>query len=132
MKTLLEAIAQMEGFYKHGSRPQRNNSPGDLVYGSEAIRFGATSGDPHYAVFPTPAVGWMALRSWLMIPAKFEDGKLVGGYRGATLGECIFRFAPPTENNSMSYLLEVCELTELKPDTIVTEDLLGFDMEDVK
>jgi len=45
-----DAIAQAEGFYVAGSRPQRNNNPGDLTDSSGSFR-----------VFSTIEEGWAAL-----------------------------------------------------------------------
>jgi hypothetical protein len=123
--TLLEAIAREEGFYVAGSRPQRNNNPGDLEYGPETIRFGATAGDPRFAVFADARTGWNALRSWLSVRAKFDaNGNLVGGYIGATIEQAINRFAPPSENDSAGYVGNVCVWTGLQPADTLTIDLL--------
>jgi hypothetical protein len=125
MKTFLEAIAQMEGFYVVGSRPQRNNNPGDLVYSSEAIRFGATGTDGRFAIFPDAETGWKALQGWFSVPARFDSsGNLIGGYLGATIEQAINRFAPPSENNTAGYVAFVANATGLSQDTLLTEDLL--------
>lgn len=134
--TLLEAIGRMEGFYDEGTRPNRNNSPGDLIWGSEAESFGATHGDGRYAVFPYPTTGWNALRRWLSVPARFSSvsvalgqpkgpsGYLIAGYLGATLEQILWRFAPPNENNPTAYLDFVTSKTGLTPGTIITAALL--------
>jgi hypothetical protein len=125
MKTLLQAIATYEGFYQSCSRPCRNNNPGDLVWGTEAKFFGAIKGDPEYAVFESTDDGWFALQKWLSVPAKFEDGKLVAGYLGATLEQVIFRFAPPSTNDSQAYLDFVCGETGYAPSTVLTLEMLA-------
>lgn len=126
MKTVLQAMAQVEGFYKAGSRPQRNNNPGDLSWGSEAKSFGATKGDPRFAVFPEVGIGWRAFQRWLSVPAVFDtNGKLLRGYLGATLEQVIHRFAPPIENDSDSYVATVCNLTGLQHSTKITQELLN-------
>jgi hypothetical protein len=122
--TFLQACARMEGFYDSGSRPQRNNNPLDLEWCPESKAFGATSGDPRFAIFDDVTTGWDAARRWFSVPAKFSNGTLVGGYLGATIKQAITRFAPPSENNSNSYVSNVCAFTELTPDTILTEELL--------
>src|SRR5271156_3053581 len=123
MIPLLKAIATVEGFYEANSRSVRNNNPGDLIWGDEAAHFGAEKGDPEFAVFPNEEAGWYALQRWLSVPATFVDELLIGGYCGATLTDVIYRFAPPSENSSSQYLDNVCELTGLTPDTIVTPEL---------
>lgn len=123
--TFLEAIAREEGFYQDGSRPQRNNNPGDLVYAPESIHFGATGSDGRFAIFPTVEMGWDALRRWLSVPARFDPaGDLVGGYLGATVRQAINRFAPPFENNTSQYVLNVCAWAEVDPNAILTEEML--------
>lgn len=136
MVHLLEGMAHMEGFNVAGDRPQRNNNPLDLTWGSEAKRFGATQGDHSapggldgfggMAVFPTALKGWQAASSWLAIPAVFDkNGNLERGYRGATLRKVIYRFAPPNENNSEAYLNYVCEQTGYTAATVLTSEMLG-------
>lgn len=124
---LLEAIATFEGYYVRGTRPQRNNSPGDLLYGGESIRFGAVRADGRFAVFPDPQTGWKALQHWLSVPAKFDDKcQLVAGYCGATLSQIINRFAPDSENNTQHYINTVCDFTGLTPETIITPEHLEY------
>ena len=125
MKTFLQAVATMEGFYVTGDRPQRNNNPGDLEYGDESIRFGATGTDGRFAIFPDVETGWKALQRWFSIPARFDrNGTLVGGYLGATIAQAIHRFAPPGENDSNGYVSRVVEMTGFAPSTILTLHLL--------
>jgi len=58
-----QAIAQFEGFNTAGSRPARNNNPGDLKYAGQP---GATGQDSAgFAIFPDPATGWQALYNQL-------------------------------------------------------------------
>ena len=52
-------IAQFEGFNSPGTRPARNNNPGDLKYLGQAGAVGADSGG--FAVFPDPVTGFQAL-----------------------------------------------------------------------
>lgn len=117
---LLEAIAHQEGFDELGSRPARNLNPGDLEYGPETVKFGATRSDGRFAIFPDIVTGWNALRRWLSIPARLVHGPvkgfwtdpngttLVGGYLGATLAQAIYRFAPPSDgNNTEGYIAYV-------------------------
>lgn len=70
---LAEAIAHMEGWYavtKDGkpNLPQRNNSPGDLLY---ARQNGAVRADERgYAMFATPAAGWKALKAQIALDQR--------------------------------------------------------------
>ena len=136
---LLEAMAHQEGFYSSDPnvRPRRNNNPLDLRWNSESKTFGATHGDKPpvgdpsdyqgysgFAVFPDIETGWQAGRRWLSVPAKIVNGKLEGGYLGATLAQVIGRFAPPNKNKTGAYLSEVCKLTGFSSTDILTSDLL--------
>jgi hypothetical protein len=136
METFLQAGAGIEGFYKAGSRPQRNNSPGDLEYNDESIRFGATGTDGRFAIFPDVETGWKAYQRWYSVPAHFtsvdpKDGRpigpsgyLIGGYLGATIAQALWRFAPPGENDPSIYLAYVVQRTGLAPDIILTAAIL--------
>lgn len=132
----LQGIAHMEGFYILNDRPQRNNNPGDLEWNTESNRFGATHGDPRFAIFSDVHTGWVALQRWLSVPAKIHQGAvrgyfldpngttLVGGYLGATIAQVIHRFAPAGENDPALYVATVCKNCGLKPTDILTAELL--------
>jgi hypothetical protein len=145
--TLLQAMSISEGFNIPGARPYINNNPLDLMWGAEAKSFGATRGDrpggPHsfeghdgFAVFPTVAIGWKAAQRWLSVPSHLHHGPVPGlfmdpngttllaGYLGATIAQMIYRFAPPSENNTESYISGVCQRASLQRETIVTSILL--------
>ena len=53
---IAESIATMEGFYKPGSRSNRQNNPGNLR------RWGKVPVLDGFCNFPTPTEGWNALR----------------------------------------------------------------------
>jgi seryl-tRNA synthetase len=76
--TFLEAIAREEGFYAAGvNRPKRNNNPGDLEWHQWMTVYGSTQGDPRYAIFPTPDMGFAALRHLFGFPLyKGKGAKL--------------------------------------------------------
>lgn len=96
------AIARMEGFFIEGSRPQRNNNPGDIEWGTFAELHGALHPEFPYgrfAVFPSPAVGFAALVALLKTPV----------YAALTVAEAINRYAPPVENNTDTYVKLVCD-----------------------
>jgi hypothetical protein len=52
-------IAQFEGFNSPGSRPARNNNPGDLKFAGQTGAIGKDAGG--FAVFPDPVTGFQAL-----------------------------------------------------------------------
>lgn len=53
------AIAFAEGFYVSGSRPQRNNNPGDL---ERDLTGKAVARDGPYVIYATAQDGWDALK----------------------------------------------------------------------
>lgn len=69
MVRLSRAIAKAEGFYKQGSRPQRNHNPGDLTIDTINRRVRM---DGAYVVYRDDGDGWHALERqvWLMLTGK--------------------------------------------------------------
>ena len=55
---IANAIAYAEGYFVSGSRPERNNNPGDLT---KAFGQDYTGYDGIFIVFATPTDGWQAL-----------------------------------------------------------------------
>lgn len=108
-----QAIARVEGFYVQGqvpNRPQRNNNPGDIEFDSFSQKFGATHGDPRFAVFPTIDQGFACLSALLR----------ASSYIGLTLEACINRYAPPSENNTGMYVAAVCHWTGRQPTDVLS------------
>lgn len=95
---LLEAMARMEGWLVPTSRPRRNNNPGDIEYGRFAIAHGATGSDGRFAIFPTPAAGFGAMKALLQGPV----------YQGLTVAQAIAKYAPSNENDTARYVSLVC------------------------
>ena len=112
--TFLEAVAREEGFFEVGSRPHRNNNPGDVEFGRFAQAHGATHGDGRFAVFPTAEAGFSAMRALFDAPA----------YRGLTVAQALNRWAPPGENQTNAYIANVCKWVGCKPTDLV-ESLLS-------
>ena len=114
--TLIEAIAHEEGFYADGppNRPQRNLNPGDLEWHPWMRAFGSHVGDPRFAIFPSAEQGFAALKHLLQLPL----------YKGKTIAQAIWIFAPGSENNTQAYVRNVCSWTEQQPDTVI-DGILG-------
>ena len=135
---LLEAQGHIEGAFTLGSRAQRNHNPTNMIAGEEANRFGATGSDGEFAIFPDWPTGWKAAQKWWSVPAKLQRGPvkgfpftdpngttLGGGYLGATLAQCIYRFAPPSSNNTEAYIaFLIANVPGLLRTTVITADLL--------
>jgi hypothetical protein len=114
--SFLQAIAREEGFYAPGTRPQRNNNPGDIEWGKFTKAHGATSGDPRFAIFPTADAGFVAMRS------LFQST----GYKGLTVAQALNRWAPPVENQTNAYIANVCKWTGCTADMVIDEILDGI------
>jgi hypothetical protein len=104
----LEAIAREEGFYVQGTRAQRNHNPGNIEYGKFSIAHGALHGDPRFAVFPTDDAGFACMRTLFQ-----------ASYKGLTVAQAIAKWAPATENDTASYVNNVCTWTGLTQDTVI-------------
>jgi len=104
-----QAVAREEGFGVPGTRPTRNNNPGDIEWGKFTQAHGATHGDPRFAVFPDEAAGFSAMKALFETP----------GYKGLTVAEALNRWAPPVENATNSYIANVCNWVGCKPTDII-------------
>ena len=107
--TFLEAVGRMEGVYAIGSRPQRNNNPGDIEYGKFAQAHGATGSDGRFAIFPSLDAGYSAMRALFEAPS----------YKGLTVAAALNRWAPAVENNTNHYISAVCAWVPCSPTDIV-------------
>ena len=112
MVNLLKAMARQEGFYVIGSVAQRNHNPGNIEFGSFALRHGATGSDGRFAFFPDDPTGFGAMRDLLQ-----RD------YADLTIEQALNKWAPPVENDTSGYIENVCQWTGLKPGTLVSQAL---------
>ena len=117
--SLLSAIARMEGFGVQGSRARRNNNPGNIEWGSFAAQHGATGREPdlahskgRFAVFPSADIGFVALKQLLL-----------EHYATLTVEAAILKYAPPSENDSESYIRNICNWAQCKPTDIIKDVL---------
>lgn len=110
--TLLQAMARQEGYYAHGTRPQRNNNPGDLEYGKFAKAHGATGSDGRFAIFPDEQTGFSAMRALL-----------ASAYKGLTIEQALNKYAPPAENDVNTYLSRVCQWAGVQPSDLIDQHL---------
>lgn len=84
------AVATLEGYFKQGTRPNRNNNPEDLEITGDLGK------DGPFAVFSSPSAGWQAMLSDL--EAKVHK------YPNATILDITNRMAPSSDgNNPNSY-----------------------------
>lgn len=100
--TLEQAIALQEGWYNHTvTRNQRNNNPGNIVYGRFAISHSATGSDGRFAIFETAEDGFRALTALL----------LTDTYAHLTIEQALRKYAPSNENDTEMYISNVCKWT---------------------
>lgn len=114
--TFRQAIARKEGNMPH-HRNMRNNNPGNIVWGKFAEAHGGTLEEhktPRFARFETMEAGWEAMRQLLL-----------KHYKGLTIKQAIYKWAPPTENDSLSYVHFVCHHARLKADDVLTEEIIN-------
>jgi hypothetical protein len=104
---LAQALANMEGWNVSGSLAQVNNNPGNLRPAGQAGVVGTNKG---YAVFSTPEAGWSALQRQIALNAA----------RGDTLQSFIYSYAPPSENQTSSYLSYLVSKLGISPSTPLT------------
>ena len=71
---------------------QRNNNPLNLRFANQKESTGAD--EDGFAVFPTAPAGWRAAVRQI----KLDQG------RGLTIRQFLWKFAPPSENDSLNYL----------------------------
>lgn len=109
MTKLARAIAQQEGFFVKGTKPQRDHNPGDLKHGPRI-----TGWDGEIGIEPSDDAGWSDLERQIQLDAE----------RGLTLAQFIGKFAPPCENDTNVYLRNVSRELNAAPDTPL-KDLLN-------
>ena len=96
---IARAIAKMEGFYKEGSRAQRNHNPGNIWDGlgkgkKRRIWPDLPIDNEGYVIYPEDRYGWAALYKQILLDAR----------RGLTLEQFINKFSPPNENDTENYI----------------------------
>lgn len=88
-----------------------NNNPGNLRLTAFTRSMGATGEDARgIAIFPDTATGLNAQRTLL-----FKDER----YVNLSLRDAIFKYAPPSENDSQNYVNVVTQISGIDPNTIM-------------
>lgn len=108
-----ELIAQEEGYGIPGALPTRNHNPGDLRHSPHS--FHTPTAPNAIGNIPTAEEGWDDLIRQLNIYVT-EDPTI-------TVAQAIFKWAPPSENNSIAYLNYVVKGLECTPDTLLSDAL---------
>jgi hypothetical protein len=105
---LAQAIYRQEGT----DCARLNNNPGCLKYAGQSGATGASNG---FAVFSSLDAGWAALRRQIELDAS----------RGLTLKSFIYKYAPPSENPTATYLSNVSSWLGLSPSTPLSDVVAG-------
>lgn len=95
-----------------GTRAWRNNNPGCLRYSDFTVTQGAIGQAGGFAVFPDENTGMQA------ICALLKSNK----YINLTISQAIFKYAPPHENDTNSYKMNLRKITGM-PTTTKLSDL---------
>lgn len=91
---------------KTGPRGIRNNNPGNIKAGKFAAEMGAVGSDGTFAIFRTPEDGLNALRELM---TRYKSGGT------DTVSSIISKFAPPSENNTQSYIASLSKSMGVNP-----------------
>lgn len=82
---------------------QRNNNPINLKFAGQTE---ATGKDGQgFAIFPNPPAGWRAAHAQINLDKS----------RNLTVKEFLFKFAPPSENDTNNYLGFICNSLAVDP-----------------
>lgn len=103
------AAVVIGGLYMHHKTPRgiRNNNPLNIRISADAWQ-GATGDDGEFVTFETPFYGLRAAARTLRTYADKHGIK--------TVKSILHRWAPPTENDTESYIRSVTSKTGLSPD----------------
>ena len=108
---IAELIAKEEGYGIPGAVPSRDHNPGDLRHSPHSYH---TADSPDaIGDIPTAQEGWADLVRQLNLYAA----------RGLTVAQCIYEWAPPSENNTAQYLAYVVDGLGCGSDTLLSDAL---------
>lgn len=85
-----------------------NNNPGNLRFAGQP---GAVQGEGGFARFETPEAGLKALENQIKLDAS----------RGHTIASFVSKFAPPTENDTATYIKNIANATSSSPMTPIAQ-----------
>ncbi len=105
---------------KGGHRNWRNNNPGNIRKGSFTQSHGAIGDDGSFAVFNSMDDGYQAQADLLQ----------TGNYQNKSLEGAIYRYAPPSENDSAGYVNYVASKTGIDPNKKMS-DMTDAEMDSI-
>jgi hypothetical protein len=119
LEILIAAIERREGFGPPRNLPTRINNPGDLMYAGQANAkphpvIGTDGKTRYYAAFDTVEHGRQAERNQIALDASAARHETLAGFIG--------KYAPPSENNTGTYLAAImAALGVTNPNTPLSE-----------
>jgi hypothetical protein len=93
------------------TRGERNNNPGNIRISPSAWRGKAASEDPDFESFDTAENGIRALAKLLIVYQRRHGCR--------TVRQIVTRWAPPTENATAAYVVDVARALGVAPDAAV-------------
>lgn len=114
MATLAELIAQIEGYNTPGTIANRLNNPGNLRYGPNQSGTTQTASGT-FATYSSADAGWNDLQAYINNAAN----------QGLTLRQFVYKYAPPTENDTTNYLNFVSNGLGVSADTPLSQIVGG-------
>ena len=112
--------ADGQTYTRKGPRAWRNHNPGNIEYGPFAKAHGAVGTDGRFAVFPTYEAGRAAKEALLFTTTRYQRHE-EGGYAKGSIGSAIYRYAPPTENDTEAYIRAITSALGLTGNTSLSE-----------
>ena len=94
----------------------RNNNPLNIVKGNNWKGERPVQTDKVFEEFESLEMG---LRAGFVLLRNYINGTKKRPRKYNTIRKIITRFAPPTENNTESYIRNVCKWTGLHPDEVI-------------
>lgn len=112
VEALAQAIATAEGFYVSGSRPQRDNNPGDMTV--DIIGKGVGKDGP-FIVYATADDGWANLKAQIQ---KWFDGSSSNADSSSTIADLSSFY---TANDQSSWAANVANALGVNVDTPISQ-----------
>jgi RHS repeat-associated protein len=108
-RTVTYEYANGDKFTITGTHPNRDQNPGNVITGDFATSRGAIGNDRAFAIFPSPAEGWTAMKD-----------TVTGKYGKSTVNGMIESYAPPSENDTAGYQKTVARVSGVTGDSVIS------------
>lgn len=91
----------------------RNNNPGNIRHGDQWVGMSENQTDPDYVQFISPEYG---IRAMARVLKTYRNS-----YGLNTIAEIVSRWAPPSENDTQSYIKSVAQRLAVNPDQPIND-----------